>query len=307
MLNHRGARPSRLFESLAAAIVAERERVGSGPLPKDAERRLRIDCVLASARVAGSSLERAEVAALLERGLALGGRPLGEYLLVADYGEALALVESLAPPSRRRPWLSLEEIVHLHAAAVRRASGGEPGRFRTTVAAALPSDAVPPAPWLVARDLGHFVERLAGGPPARDEPLRWVAEAHLRFERIRPFACGNGRVGRLVVTLLLRRLGFPSVPFPLARVPYLAALRRADAGDRRPLAILLARATLRALSSLGDEAGAASGALRPLASFACGAERAALYKAAQRGRLRTVRRGRRLFVRADWIAAYRDS
>jgi hypothetical protein len=46
------------------------------------------------------------------------------------------------------------------------------------------------------------------------------------------------------------------------------------------------------------------GELRSLASFAAGSRRAALYKAAQRGRLRSVRRGGTLYTSAAWIAEY---
>jgi hypothetical protein len=47
--------------------------------------------------------------------------------------------------------------------------------------------------------------------------------------------------------------------------------------------------------------------LRPVAAFAVGAERAALYKAAQRDRLQTVRRDSALLTTATWIADYRAS
>jgi hypothetical protein len=45
--------------------------------------------------------------------------------------------------------------------------------------------------------------------------------------------------------------------------------------------------------------------LRPVGEFAAGAARAALYKAAQRDRLRTVRRGDTLLTTQEWIEAYR--
>jgi len=49
------------------------------------------------------------------------------------------------------------------------------------------------------------------------------------------------------------------------------------------------------------------GELIPLADLATGRERAALYKAIQRGRLRVTRRGNALFSTHAWLAEYRGS
>jgi hypothetical protein len=59
-----------------------------------------------------------------------------------------------------------------------------------------------------------------------------LAALHARFEQIHPFLDGNGRTGRLVLNLLLVRLGIPpAIIYKGDRSRYLAALRRADNGD----------------------------------------------------------------------------
>src|SRR3984957_11262329 len=72
-----------------------------------------------------------------------------------------------------------------------------------------------------------------------------LAKVHARFEQIDPFLDGNGRTGRLVLNLLLVRLGYPpAIIFKGDRRRYLAALQSVDRGDHGPLGELLARAIL---------------------------------------------------------------
>jgi Fic family protein len=58
-------------------------------------------------------------------------------------------------------------------------------------------------------DLERFLndERLAGLPP-----LVFVALAHYQFETIHPFPDGNGRVGRLLIPLILKAQGLMDQP-----------------------------------------------------------------------------------------------
>jgi Fic family protein len=50
-----------------------------------------------------------------------------------------------------------------------------------------------------------------GVPPesSSDRLTQDLAEVHCRFEQIHPFVDGAGRTGRLILNLLLVRLGYP--------------------------------------------------------------------------------------------------
>jgi cell filamentation protein, protein adenylyltransferase len=62
-----------------------------------------------------------------------------------------------------------------------------------------------------------------------------LARLHARFEQVHPFLDGNGRAGRLILNLMLIRLGYPpAIIYKRDRDRYLAALRRADGGDTGP-------------------------------------------------------------------------
>src|SRR5205807_347274 len=68
---------------------------------------------------------------------------------------------------------------------------------------------------------------------------------HVEFEHIHPFLDGNGRAGRLLLNLILVRLGYPpAIIEKRRRARYLSALRLADAGNTGELAEMIARAVL---------------------------------------------------------------
>ncbi len=115
-----------------------------------------------------------------------------------------------------------------------------------------------------------------------------LASLHARFEQVHPFLDGNGRAGRLILNLLLVRLGYPpAIIYKGDRRRYLATLRRADAGDLGPLGEFLARAILDNLHKFVVPAVAGPSRLVPLPALATEEISAnALRVAASRGRLK---------------------
>lgn len=87
-----------------------------------------------------------------------------------------------------------------------RGEGKKPGEFRTSqnwIGGTRPGNArfVPPPPDRLADCLTDF-EKFLNNDPERTPTIIKAALAHVQFETIHPFLDGNGRVGRLLITLI---------------------------------------------------------------------------------------------------------
>jgi Fic family protein len=96
--------------------------------------------------------------------------------------------------------------IHAELLAKGRGSEKAPGEYRTSqnwIGGERPGRAifVPPPPDRVA-DCMSELERFLHDDPARTPTLEKAALAHVQFETIHPFLDGNGRLGRLLTTLV---------------------------------------------------------------------------------------------------------
>ncbi|WP_240754748.1 Fic family protein [Parasulfuritortus cantonensis] len=105
--------------------------------------------------------------------------------------------------------LSLRLIREMHAILLREGRGAakDPGEFRRSqnwIGGSRPGNArfVPPPPEAVMDCLGSL-EKFLHDDPQPTPLLIKAALAHVQFETIHPFLDGNGRMGRLLITLLL--------------------------------------------------------------------------------------------------------
>lgn len=134
------------------------------------------------------------------------GVPLNDVQEVSSY--VAALEHGLRRIREGLP-LSLRLIREVHAILLSsgRGSHQSPGEFRRSqnwIGGTRPGNAryVPPPPDRVMDCLGAL-ERFLHDDPVPTPTLIKAALAHVQFESIHPFLDGNGRVGRLLVTLLL--------------------------------------------------------------------------------------------------------
>ncbi len=134
----------------------------------------------------------------------VGGMPLSDVQEVSNYVAAMnhGLKRLQTLP------LSLRLIKEIHGVLLAKGRGSkkEPGEFRRSqnwVGGTRPGNAiyVPPPPDQVLECLGGL-EKFLHNDPIKTPLLIKAALAHVQFETIHPFLDGNGRLGRLLITLL---------------------------------------------------------------------------------------------------------
>jgi len=276
-----------------------------------------------STAIEGNTLRRKQVQLLLEDGVVTGSQhELKEWLEAKAYGEAARWTYDHAFMGRfNRPTMRISEpdIKNIHELAVESVwvhfppeglrTDERPGGYRTGDHEPLRRDLATIPCSIVPSLVSDWLDAANEDEPDDRHLIEHLADLHARFERIHPFPDGNGRAGRLILSLLLVRHGYPpAIIYKDERQGYLRALERADADDPGPLGELLARSVKNGIYRflMPNLAGPLS--VVPLAGLADEQlSRSALVAAAQRGRLRANKYGDGWYSTRQWVDEYKAS
>lgn len=278
------------------------------PLPSDTVRRLnddlRIFLTYHSNAIEGNTLSLRETQMVIEYGMTIHGHSLREYLEAANHAEAYsymtALVEKRAPITR-------ETVLTLHSLVMDKIIEAK-GQFRAVPVYIRGANMTPPPASQMASLIKEWTEWIDGAGKEYESVLR-AAIAHHGFEAVHPFTDGNGRVGRLLLNLMLMREGYP--PALLLRdwrVRYIQALDTANTGNYSPLANLIGQAVeagldlyLEACAALPDES------YQPLSALAGSSGYSVDYLGwlVRQGRIEAVKRRGRWYSTTDAIERYK--
>ncbi|MCC6271187.1 MAG: Fic family protein, partial [Microbacteriaceae bacterium] len=160
---------------------------------------------------------------------------------VCHYVEALTYARKQLASPRGLP-LSVRLLCEAHRRLLKgaRGAGKQPGEMRRSqnwIGGTRPGTArfVPPPPEAVPAAMADLEKWLHGADPL--PPLIKAGLAHVQFETIHPFLDGNGRLGRLLIALLLEQ--WELLPTPLL---YLSlAFRRRQAEYYAQLSVVRTR------------------------------------------------------------------
>ena len=238
------------------------------PLPKETEQRilqkLRLEWNYHSNAIEGNTLSYGETVAFLMHGLTAKGKPLKDHLDIRGHNEAINFLLGLVKDERP---LTEADIRSLHKRIL-----VEPYTIKTETPSGLPSEKTTRLgeykqdPNHVKTKTGeiHYYATPEETPAKMGDLMQWYQQAtresqlhpviiaslfHHEFVAIHPFDDGNGRMGRLLMNLVLMQYQYPPLVVKQEdRSNYYQVLSQADTGEYEPLVIYFGELMKRSLN-----------------------------------------------------------
>lgn len=188
----------------------------------------RIGLTYSSNALEGNSLTESETKIVLEEGITIGGKPLKHHFEATGHSDAFDFMYQLTGEKS----ISLAHIQKMHRLFYDRIDRNNAGKFRKVKAIITGSKYPPPLPKDIKFLMSRFKISLMENR-AKKHPVEAAAIAHKDFVFIHPFIDGNGRVARLIMSLILLREGYNiAIIPPVMRPQYITALEKAHEDDR---------------------------------------------------------------------------
>lgn len=180
------------------------------PFPGDKMKNLKayfdLQLTYNSNAIEGSGLTPAEVRSVIEKGVATGkGKVLREYLEAAYHKEAIDYLETMVENNRD---LSEEMVKGLHYIMFDNTGNDRAGKYRD-VNVVYGNGVLGSSEGLtVSRKISELLAWYRHNKGTL-HPVELAAVFHCKFIHSYPFIYGNGRVGRLLMNLILMKSGYP--------------------------------------------------------------------------------------------------
>jgi excisionase family DNA binding protein len=179
--------------------------------------------------IEGNKLTLQETRLVIREGITVGGKSLSDHLEAKNHPKAIAYVEKMV----NQP-IEEKEVLEIHSILF---SGfhENAGNYRNSQVYLEGSDFMPPPAFEVPTLMAELVTWVKSNPEEL-RPIELAAVFHYKLVSIHPFDDGNGRVGRLLMNLLLIKNGYPlTVIKNVDRKKYYASLVKADNGNLKPI------------------------------------------------------------------------
>ena len=163
-------------------------------------RQLRISITHHSNAMEGTTLSFGETKELLELGHTAGHKPLGEQLVILGFAKAYDVI--IREATNPHNIIDSSFIKDIHAIMFEDALKVAPeyiskpiGAYRFDERYIKGVDIKLSLPHMISNDIENLLYRIK----SNNMSLLDISDFHIQFERIHPFADGNGRVGRLLM------------------------------------------------------------------------------------------------------------
>ena len=233
------AHSARMDTRIAKRLLQKKKKLDEyRPLPPFTIQRLhkdlRVMLTYNSNAIEGNTLSLAETQMVLEYGMTVNGHPLREFLEAKNHAEAFDALTRLANKQ-----INGDTVLMLHRLVMDKIDD-RAGELRTVQVYIRGADFTPPPARDVPQYLQQWIRWLTSDDALRYEPVTRAAIAHQDFEAIHPFTDGNGRVGRLLLNLMLMQEGYPpALVLREWRVRYVQSLHSAHFDEYAPLVDLV--------------------------------------------------------------------
>ncbi|MGB2579428.1 Fic family protein [Elusimicrobium simillimum] len=174
-----------------------------------------------SNHIEGNTLTRHETEMAITEGITTAEKPIKDYIEATNHADAFKLVLELAS---KKEDISENDILKIHKEVLKGINEEYAGRYRTVRVRISGSTVIMPNPLKVPDLMEKFVKHIN----SKDLSVPEMAlDAHFKFVSIHPFIDGNGRVGRLLMNLILLKGGYwPIIIRPRDRKQYINSIEK---------------------------------------------------------------------------------
>jgi len=220
------------IDSLKSSIDAYRPF--SAHVVKQLRDYYRIGLTYTSNAIEGNTLTESETKVIIEDGITIGGKSLREHYEAIGHAKAYDHIYSLLEKA-----ITEEDVLFLHKLFFGQIDSENAGSYRKKNVIITGTDYLPPDYQKVPELMKKHIENL--NRETKDKhPLIHASDLHAEFESIHPFTDGNGRIGRLILSILSMKSGYcPVIIPPIKRVEYIAAMRKSNKGDLNALRVFI--------------------------------------------------------------------
>lgn len=206
-----------------------------------------IEMTYNSNAIEGNSLTLRETFWVIQEGLTIKDKPLKDHLEAKNHKEALDFLYELIDKDSQNT-ISEHLIRQLHQLVVQDSQKEIAGKYREGEVYISGAKHRPPS----AIDVPHHMRELIKWLHQNEKklhPVELAAILHHKFVHTHPFWDGNGRVGRLLMNILILQAGYPlAIILRNDRKRYYRVLALADEEKYQSLCEMVAQAVLRSLS-----------------------------------------------------------
>lgn len=205
----------------------------------------RIGLTYTSNAIEGNTLTESETKVVIEDGITIGGKSLREHYEAIGHAKAYDHIYTMFD----KP-VTEESIQFLHKLFFEQIDSTNAGIYRKKNVIITGTDFLPPDHQKVPEMMKKHISNI-NQDVKNKHPLEWASYLHTEFESIHPFIDGNGRIGRLLLSIFTMKNSYsPVIIPPIKRAEYISAMRESNKGNLTPLRGLIISIVYEEMKSL---------------------------------------------------------